>query len=48
MTNMPLGEFFGSITLAIFGCGVVANTTLNHLKGNQVNWMIITTGCSLS
>lgn len=48
MNNMLIGEFFGSMTLAIFGCGVVANATLIHSKGNQANWMVIATGWCLA
>ena len=45
---MLASDFFGSMTLTIFGFVVANNTTLNHSKGNQANWMVITTGWCLA
>ncbi len=43
MTNL-LGEFFGTMVLIIFGCGVVANVLLKYSKANQAGWMVIASG----
>ena len=39
-----LGEALGSMTLALFGCGVVANVLLSQSKGEGSGWMVIATG----
>ncbi len=39
-----LGELLGTMTLIIFGGGVVANVLLKHSKGEHAGWMTITTG----
>lgn len=43
MTNL-FGEFFGTMILLIFGCGVVANCLLKDSKGNGGGWIVITAG----
>jgi len=43
MTNL-FGEFFGTMILLTFGCGVVANVLLKDSKGNGGGWMVIATG----
>lgn len=43
MTNL-FGEFFGTMILLTFGCGVVANVLLKDSKGNGGGWIVITTG----
>jgi len=43
-TEYLLGEFLGSATLTLLGCGVVANVVLNHSKGQASGWIVIATG----
>lgn len=43
MTNL-FGEFFGTMVLIIFGCGVVANVLLKKSKAEGAGWMVITAG----
>lgn len=43
MTNL-FGEFFGTMVLIIFGCGVVANCLLKKSKAEGAGWMVITAG----
>lgn len=47
MTNL-FGEFFGTMVLLTFGCGVVANCLLKDSKGNGGGWIVITTGWALA
>ena len=44
MTSYFLGEFLGTMTLIIFGSGVVANTLLSKSKGENAGWLTIVTG----
>jgi glycerol uptake facilitator protein len=41
---MFLAEFFGTMTLIVFGDGVVANVLLNKSKGQNSGWIVITAG----
>lgn len=43
MTNL-LGEFFGTMTLVVFGDGLVACALLNKSKGQNAGWVHITIG----
>jgi len=43
MDNL-FGEFFGTMLLLTFGCGVVANCLLTNSKGNGGGWIVITAG----
>jgi glycerol uptake facilitator protein len=47
MSNL-FGEFFGTMVLIIFGCGVVANVLLKKSKGEGSGWIVITTGWFLA
>lgn len=47
MTNL-FGEFFGTMILLTFGCGVVACCLLKDSKGNGGGWIVITTGWALA
>lgn len=47
MTNL-FGEFFGTMVLIIFGCGVVANVLLSKSKAEGSGWIVITTGWALA
>ena len=47
MDNL-FGEFFGTMILLTFGCGVVANCLLKDSKGNGGGWIVITTGWALA
>ncbi len=47
MTNL-FGEFFGTMILLTFGCGVVANVLLKDSKGNGGGWIVITTGWAMA
>lgn len=38
-----LGEFMGTMTLILFGDGVVANVLLNKTKGQNSGWIVIAT-----
>ena len=42
-----IGEFFGTMMLLIFGCGVVANVLLNHSKGQHGGWIVIAFGWAM-
>lgn len=44
MNNYFIGELFGTMTLVIFGCGVVANALLKKSKGENCGWIAITAG----
>lgn len=46
MTNL-LGEFFGTMVLIIFGCGVVANVLLKKSKAEGAGWLVITFGWAI-
>lgn len=46
--NLLIGEFFGTMALVIFGCGVVASTLLSKSKGNSGGWFAITTGWAMA
>lgn len=43
MDNL-LGEFFGTMVLLVFGCGVCACNTLTKSKGQNGGWICITAG----
>ena len=43
MDNL-FGEFFGTMVLCIFGCGVVACCILKESKGYGGGWIVITAG----
>ena len=43
-----IGEFLGTMTLCIFGCGVVASTLLGKSKGTSGGWLAITTGWAMA
>jgi glycerol uptake facilitator protein len=47
MSSAVTGEFFGTMLLLIFGCGVVANVVLNQTKGNNSGWIVITFGWAM-
>lgn len=42
-----IGEFFGTMTLLIFGVGVVAGVVLKGTKSNGSGWIVITFGWGL-
>ena len=42
-----IGEFFGTMLLLIFGCGVVANVLLHQSKGRHGGWIVITFGWAM-
>jgi glycerol uptake facilitator protein len=42
------GEFFGTMLLIIFGCGVVANVVLHQSKGHNSGWIVITFGWAMA
>lgn len=44
MHNYFIGELLGTMTLIIFGSGVVANVLLKHSKGENGGWIVITAG----
>jgi glycerol uptake facilitator protein len=44
MHGIFLGEFLGTMTLTLFGCGVVANMVLKRSKGEGGGWLSISTG----
>lgn len=44
MVEAYCGEFLGTLTLIVFGDGVVASTLLNKSKGESGGWLAITTG----
>lgn len=46
MTNL-FGEFFGTMILCVFGCGVVANCLLSKSKAEGAGWMVIVTGWAM-
>ena len=47
MTNL-FGEFFGTMVLIIFGCGVVANCVLSKSKAEGSGWIVIVTGWAMA
>lgn len=44
MQNYFVGEFLGTMTLILLGCGVVANVLLKKCKGEGSGWICITAG----
>lgn len=48
MMEHLIGEFLGTLTLIIFGSGVVASTLLKQSKGNSGGWLAITTGWAMA
>lgn len=40
-------ELIGTAIIIVFGGGVVANVVLNHTKGNNGGWIVITTGWAI-
>ncbi len=42
-----IAEFFGTMSLLIFGAGVVANVVLKGTKGNNSGWIVIAFGWGL-
>jgi glycerol uptake facilitator protein len=48
LQSMFVGELLGTMTLIIFGAGVVANTLLAKSKGQSGGWMAITTGWAMA
>lgn len=42
------GEFLGTMILITLGCGVGANNSLAHSKGEQAGWLSITTGWAMA
>jgi glycerol uptake facilitator protein len=46
--DLFIGEFLGTLTLVIFGCGVVASTLLTQSKGSSGTWLAITTGWAIA
>ncbi|MCL5260688.1 MAG: aquaporin family protein [Gammaproteobacteria bacterium] len=44
MHNFFIGEILGTMTLVVFGCGVVANCLLKESKGQNGGWIVITAG----
>jgi len=47
MTNL-FGEFFGTMILCMFGCGVVANCLLSKSKAEGAGWLTIVTGWAMA
>ncbi len=47
MPNLLLGEFLGSVIFFAFGCGVVANVSLNKSKGNGGGPIVVYTGWAM-
>jgi glycerol uptake facilitator protein len=47
MTNL-FGEFFGTMVLCLFGCGVVANCLLSKSKAEGAGWLTIVTGWAMA
>ena len=43
-----IAEVIGTMLLILLGGGVVANVVLNHTKGNNGGWIVITTGWALA
>lgn len=43
-----LSEFLGTMILLLFGSGVVANVVLQHTKGQNSGWIVITTGWAMA
>lgn len=43
-----LAEFLGTALLILLGDGVVANVVLNHTKGNNSGWIVITFGWAIA
>ena len=39
-----IGEFWGTMVLVIFGCGVCATVSLKNSKGENSGWIVIATG----
>ncbi|MDQ2083223.1 MIP/aquaporin family protein [Xanthobacteraceae bacterium Astr-EGSB] len=48
MTSPFLGELLGTMTLIIFGDGVVAAVLLQNSKAQNSGWIVITTGWALA
>jgi len=47
MTNL-FGEFFGTMILCMFGCGVVANCLLSKSKAEGAGWLTIVNGWAMA
>jgi glycerol uptake facilitator protein len=47
MHNYFIGELLGTMTLILFGCGVVATVILKNSKGEGGGWICITAGWAL-
>ncbi|MBK8878522.1 MAG: aquaporin family protein [Haliscomenobacter sp.] len=43
-----IAEVIGTMLVILLGGGVVANVVLNHTKGNNGGWIVITTGWALA
>jgi len=39
-----IGEFWGTMVLVVFGCGVCATVLLKDSKGENSGWIVVTTG----
>lgn len=48
MHGAVFGEFLGTMTLVLFGDGVVANVLLGKSKGENSGWIVISTGWGLA
>ena len=48
MHGPVFGEFLGTMTLILFGAGVVANVLLRKSKGEGSGWIVISTGWGLA
>jgi glycerol uptake facilitator protein len=48
MKNFFIGELLGTMTLILFGCGVVANVLLKKSKGAGGGWICITIGWGIA
>lgn len=46
--NELFAEFIGTLILILLGNGVVANVVLNHTKGSNGGWIVITLGWGLA
>ena len=48
MSNILIGEIFGTMLLITLGDGVVANVLLGKTKGNNSGWIVITTAWAMA